>query len=97
MRPVNGPILSYPKNYYETVLKKNKHDNFLFFKSGDNKLSIFSDLGADNKSPMLFTEIDNIKGDRLSDFEVIDYKNPKFKEGQTFNPTGYKQIANSES
>lgn len=86
MRAVPGRVVPYVKNYYETVLKKNRSENFLFYKSDFNKISIFSDLGTENSPPMLFTEIDNIKGERLTDFEIIDHVNLNFKQAETFNP-----------
>lgn len=97
MRAVPGRVVPYVKNYYETVLKKNRSENFLFYKSDFNKISIFSDLGTENSPPMLFTEIDNIKGERLTDFEIIDHVNLNFKQAETFNPQNLHQIENSES
>lgn len=97
MRDVRTKIIPYSKNYYETVLKKNKSEDFLFFKSDYNKLSIFSDLGCMNQSPLLFAEIENIKGERLTDFDIIDAANLKFNQGETFSPTNYKKFGDSNS
>jgi hypothetical protein len=85
------------KNYYETVIKKNRSEDFIFYKSGQNKISIFSELYNEKSPPMLFTEIDGIKGERMVDFEIIDHKSLKFQQEETFSPKNYQQNMDGES
>jgi hypothetical protein len=63
------------KNYYETVIKKSKSENFLFFKNESNSIKIYCDLGIEAAAPNLFTEIDKIKGNHVVDFDIMEMSN----------------------